>query len=383
MDNVDRATDGNPAQKPFARAGVIGLGLIGGSIARSLQCKAGIPVVGLDIDRAVIDAAISQNVLDCGGVISPDDSCAAVVDRQAWQLLHDCEVVFICAPAQAVPRLVRLAADFCPGLLTDVASVKQPIMDQVAPDRFVGGHPMAGSERQGFQFSSETLLENAVYVLCLHPETQLAYATLRKFEALIRLIGATPVILDAAEHDRAVAAVSHLPHVAASALSLFAARSDEGSLTRLAAGGFRDITRIASSDPLLWAGISLDSRRCLLPALRDYIAILNEYARAIDEKDQTALHRLFYQAAQYRNNLPVDGRGALVAHSMLTVYVSDKPGVLGHVTTLLGENGINISNIRIKELRTYEGGCLQLMLPDGNQAVKAAWLLKEAGYVCD
>ncbi len=383
MDSNDRTTGGSAAHKPFARAGVIGLGLIGGSIARALQSKAGIPVVGLDIDRSVIDTAKSQNVLASGGVICPDDSSGAVADRQAWLLLQDCDVVFVCTPAHTVPRLIRLASDFCPGLLTDVASVKQPIMDQVAPDRFIGGHPMAGSERQGYLFSAETLLENAVYVLCLHPETRLPYTTIRRFEALIRLIGATPVMLDAAEHDRAVAAVSHLPHVAASALSLLAARSDEGSLTRLAAGGFRDITRIASSDPLLWAGISLDSRRCLLPTLQDYIAILNEYARAIEEKDQTALHRLFYQAAQYRNSLPVDGRGALVAHSMLTVYVSDKPGVLGQVTTLLGENGINISNIRIKELRTYEGGCLQLMLPDGNQAVKAAWLLKEAGYVCD
>ena len=384
MDSNNLTTGGSAVQNTtFARAGIIGLGLIGGSIARALQCRAGIPVVGLDIDGSVIETALSEGVLASGGVISPDDGAGTEVDRRAWNLLQDCDVVFVCAPAQAVPHLVRLAAGFCPGLLTDVASVKQPIMDQVDLDRFIGGHPMAGSERQGYQFSSEFLLENAVYVLCLHPETQLAYATLRKFEALIRLIGATPVILDAAEHDRAVAAVSHLPHVAASALALLAARSDEGSLARLAAGGFRDITRIASSDPLLWAGISLDSRSCLLPALRDYVSILNEYARAIDEKDQTALHRLFYQAAQYRNSLPVDGRGALVAHSMLTVYVSDKPGVLGQVTTLLGENGINISNIRIKELRTYEGGCLQLMLPDGNQAVKAAWLLKEAGYVCD
>lgn len=381
--NVVNGATGSPAQKPFGKVGVIGLGLIGGSIARAIRRRAGLPVVGLDLDRTVLDAAIEESVLERGAVIAPDDCSGSVTDPDAWQLLRDCDVVFICTPAHTVPRLVLLASDYCPGLLTDVAGIKQPILEQVTSDRFIGGHPMAGSERQGYRFSSETLLENAVYVLCLPAQSRLPYDLLRRFEALIHLIGATPIVLDAGEHDRAVAAVSHLPHVAASALALLAARSDEGTLTRLAAGGFRDITRIASSDPQLWTGISLDSRRRLLPILNDYIALLREYAQAIEAKDQGALHRLFFQAAQYRNSLPVDGRGALVAQSMVTVYISDKPGVLGQVTTLLGEQGINISNIRIKELRAYEGGCLQLMLPDASQAVRAAWLLKEAGYVCD
>jgi prephenate dehydrogenase len=154
-------------------------------------------------------------------------------------------------------------------------------------------------------------------------------------------------------------------------------------LTRLAAGGFRDITRIASSDARLWSGISLESRQALLPVLKEFNQIISEFIESLEFRDEKELHKLFYQASQYRGSLPVDGRGALSANSMLTVYITDKPGVLGHVTTLLGNNGINISNIRIRELRAYEGGCLQLMLQDGNQAIKAAWLLQEAGYVCD
>jgi prephenate dehydrogenase len=211
----------------------------------------------------------------------------------------------------------------------------------------------------------------------------LSYQDIHWFEELIRLCGATPLHMDAADHDRAVAAVSHLPHVAAAALSLLAARADEGSLSHLAAGGFRDITRIASSDPSLWAGISLQSRTMLLPLVKAYAALLEEFSVALEASDGTALYRLFFQAAQYRNALPVDGRGALTAHGSLTVYVKDRPGELGRITTLLGENNINISNIRIRELRTYEGGCLQLLLPDSGQAVRAAWLLKEAGYECD
>ncbi len=374
--NTDRGTT-------FSCAGVIGLGLIGGSIARALKNRAGLAVVGLDTDQAVIEQATASAVLTSGGVISENDRPGHVSDEQAWQLLRDCDVVFVCTPAATVAMTVELASAYTTGLLTDVASVKKPIMDKVSCDRFIGGHPMAGSERRGFSFSSEMLLENAVYVLCLGDDTRLPFTTVKRFEQLIRLIGATPIHLDAVVHDQAVAAVSHLPHVAAAALALLAARRDDGTLTRLAAGGFRDITRIASSDARLWSGISLESRQALLPVLKEFNQIISEFIESLEFRDEKELHKLFYQASQYRGSLPVDGRGALSANSMLTVYITDKPGVLGHVTTLLGNNGINISNIRIRELRAYEGGCLQLMLQDGNQAIKAAWLLQEAGYVCD
>jgi prephenate dehydrogenase len=361
----------------FRRAGIIGLGLIGGSLARALHTRAGLDIVALDQDAHALALARQDQILADGAVIGGGS------DDRAWQLLSSCDIVFVCTPARTVPELARRAAIYCGGLITDVASVKKPIMDQVDLDRFVGGHPMAGSERQGYAFSSDILLENAIYVLCIKPDSVLPYALIRNLEDLIRLIGATPVHLDALDHDRAVAAVSHLPHIVAAGLSLLAARSDHGTLAGLAAGGFRDITRIASADPALWAGISIESRAELLPLLDQYLDLLGEYRSALASSDQRGLHRLFYQAAQYRNSLPVDGRGALTAHSSLTVYVPDRPGVLGHITTLLGEHQINISNIRIRELRTYEGGCLQLLLPDSSQAVKAAWLLQEAGYVCD
>ncbi|NLO34861.1 MAG: prephenate dehydrogenase [Clostridiaceae bacterium] len=372
-----------PRVRPLVKAAVIGLGLIGGSIAKALRTRAALTVVGLDIDPAVLEQARSEQVLADSGTIHPDDGPEHVADTGPWSLLQDCDIVFICTPASTIARLAHLAAAWCPGLITDVASVKRPVLEQVRLDRFIGGHPMAGSERQGYAHATPGLLENAVYVLCLPPDSNLPHARVRQLEDLIRKIGATPMHLDAAEHDRAVAAVSHLPHVVASALALLAARSDQGTLSRLAAGGFRDITRIASSDPRLWSGISLESSRCLLPQLTQYRAILDEYIQAIEAGDSHALHQLFYEAAHYRNSLPLDGRGALTAHSTLTVYVDDKPGVLGQVTTLLGTHGINISNIRIRELRAYEGGCLQLVLPDGRQAARAAWLLQEAGYVCD
>ncbi len=371
MQNIDLLS------KPFSRAGIIGLGLIGASLARAIGQRAGLAVTGLDTKQEVIQQALADQVIDQGAVLQPDTS------QQALALLADCDLVFICTPPATVAELVNQAGDYCPGLITDVASVKEPILAQIKLDRFVGGHPMAGKEKQGYAFAAENLFENAIYALCVPEQTSLPYNSIKNLQDLIRRIGAEPYLLTAAVHDRAVAAVSHLPHLAAAGLALLAARTDDGALSRLAAGGFRDITRIASADPALWAAISLESKPFLLPALDSYIGVLHEYAAAIRAGDSKAVEQLFFQAAHYRNNLPAAGRGALAAASTLTVYVSDKPGVLGHITTLLGENEINISNIKIKEQRAYEGGCLQLLLADASQAIKAAWLLEEAGYECD
>lgn len=249
---------------------------------------------------------------------------------------------------------------------------------------------MAGSERVGYGASSEGLFENAVYVLCIPTdmnalnEASSAFADqMEQLESVIRRIGAFPLHLTPETHDQAVAAISHLPHVAASALTLLASRHDQGVLGRLAAGGFRDITRIASSDADLWTAICLSARPALLPLIDAYRSTLAEFAESLETGNASALRKLFADAADYRNSLPIDGRGALEALSTLTVYLSDQPGELGKVTTLLGHHGINIRNMRIRDFRTYEGGVLQILLPDSRQAKDAADLLKEAGYEID
>lgn len=364
-------------EEALPQVGIVGLGLIGGSIARSLSLH-GCRLTGLDPDPAVLEQALQDGVLSRSRLLPLDSE-----DDQAWQVLEDCQVVFLCTPAATIPRFVQQIRPHTQALLTDVASVKKPVLEQITDKRFIGGHPMAGSEKQGYAHSSAALLENAVYVLCIPDQTSITVHEIRQFEHLIRLTGATPFELDARRHDRAVAAISHLPHIAASALSMLAALQADDALSRLAAGGFRDITRIASSNPRLWSGISMESRQELLPLLDTYIDLLKQFREDLSGFQENNLHRFFFQAAQYRGSLPVDGRGALMAQSALNVYINDRPGVLGQVTTLLGEHHINISNIRIREFRTYEGGCLQLLLPDSAQAAQAAWLLKEAGYECD
>jgi prephenate dehydrogenase len=399
------------------RVGVVGLGLIGGSLARALARRAHARVTGIDPDPDVISRALAEGTLYQGatmprqpegqgssqtaaahsimtafqnagtpgpaGMAQETTAPAPAEAKSCWQLLSDCQVVFLCTPPSTIPRLVREIRPHTSAILTDVASVKKPILDQVNDERFVGGHPMAGSEKHGYAHARENLFENAAYVLCIPAHSTLTIPEYRQLEQLIAAIGATPLCLDAETHDRAVAVVSHLPHVAAAALSLLAARQGDNNLTRLAAGGFRDITRIASSDATLWSQISLESRDQLLPVLEQYLAVLQEFRDYLSSGDLDHLRQYFFQASQYRGSLPMDGRGALLTQSVLNVYIPDQPGVIGKVTTLLGEHAINITNLRIREFRTYEGGSLELLLPDSAQAARAAWLLKEAGYECD
>ena len=385
---LDQSAENKPAKSicPVKTIGLVGLGLIGGSLARAIRQYTDCIIIALDRDPSAISQAMADLVINQGAVISqqPEDIVQSpFADKMAWSLLEPCEIVFICTPVDLVPIFAKQASLFTDAMITDVASVKKPVMDNIELDRFVGGHPMAGSEKHGYRHASESLFENAIYVLCVPESSKLAFSEIKQLETLILTIRATPLHMAPDAHDFAVAAVSHLPHVVASGLALLASRNDKGDLARLAAGGFRDITRIASADAQLWADISSHSARELAPLIDQMIQILTEFRQALDQEHQKSLEQYFFQAAQYRQSLPTDGRGALAAQSMLTVYINDKPGELGRVTTLLGKEGVNISNIRIREFRAYEGGCLQLLIKDSLQASRAAWMLKEAGYVCD
>ena len=367
--------DGNGSipREGIKRVGILGLGLIGGSLAKALRRKAGVPyIVAIDTDPEAGRKALEEGVID-----------AFARPAEGYSLFDGCDLVLLCAPLPVIIGILPELAKLNIGILSDVGSVKEQVMDAVSLSNFIGGHPMAGSERHGYACSNVTLFENAMYVLCIGDNCEVSAARLGEFESLIRAIGAAPVRMTPEEHDRRVAAISHLPHVAASALSLLAARLDDGQLGALAAGGFRDITRIASSDAALWADITAGSSKRLVPILSQYIELLSTVREQLEGEDRRAVESFFKQAAHYRNSLPVGGRGALDATSSLTVYLEDKPGELGSITTLLGKENINIRNINIRNFRTYEGGQLHLLLGDSAQAVRAYSLLKEAGYECD
>ena len=380
-----------------ACVGIVGLGLIGGSLARALKKRAGIKwIIAYDRNPESLRQALEDGSVDEIHPLDPDTGTDTGTDERFASPLPDfsalsrADLIFICTPVHTVATIAEAICAVSSGLVTDVASTKSAVCHAVRAPNFIGGHPMAGSERGGYGASAEGLFENAVYVLCVPADlnaptsASTAFAKqLEQLETVIRRIDAFPLYLTPEIHDQAVAAISHLPHVAASALTLLASRHDQGVLGRLAAGGFRDITRIASSDADLWTAICLSARPALLPLIEAYRSTLAEFAESLETGDAGALRKLFADAADYRNSLPIDGRGALEALSTLTVYLSDQPGELGKVTTLLGHHGINIRNMRIRDFRTYEGGVLQILLPDSRQAKDAADLLKEAGYEID
>lgn len=349
--------------------GVIGLGLIGGSIAKALQGKNGIDkIVAMTRNEKAITAALSEGIIQAG----------TTNDHAIFQ---NCSVVFICVPVGQIYEHVTKISMHCKGIITDAGSTKQGIMEKMKGTgyRFIGGHPMAGSERTGYFASNATLFENAVYILCPQEDSQAEdISTLKQ---LAKQMGAIPLVMDAGDHDKTVAAVSHLPHIEASALCLMAEAAGENA-KRLAAGGFRDITRIASGSPEMWVDIALDASKPIAAILEEHIHSLQKVQRAVQDKDEVYLQEFFARAKTYRDALPAKGSGAVQGMPQLLLEVPDRPGVLRDVTAKLGDAGINIKDISIQNIREYEGGTLRLTVQDGDCAAKAMNLLTKAGYAC-
>jgi len=361
--------------------GIAGLGLIGGSIAWAFKSS--------DlVEKVIVYERTTKNLAKAIelGVITSESGCEL-------ECLRDCDVIFICQPVDIVPfTAAKLAAITSldgkrrGAMLTDVGSAKSEIMDKVKElgvARFIGGHPMAGSEKVGFGAASPTLLENAIYVVCAGDSYDYS-EDVELLELLIKDLGAIPVRMQAPAHDRVVAVISHLPHMLASALCTYAAgESEHDEMVKvLAAGGFKDITRIASSNPDMWTEIALDSRAALLPVMSNFVNEVERLIKAIEAKDSEAICAILEAGRVFRNEVAMSGRGILQGLPEIRVDVSDKPGEIGKVTSLLGENNINIQNINIQHTRAYEGGTMRLTLQNERDMTRARELLVSEGFAC-
>ncbi|NJP40316.1 prephenate dehydrogenase [Oscillospiraceae bacterium HV4-5-C5C] len=364
---------------------ILGLGLIGSSLARAFKQRAAEltgRVIVYDRKPEVLRQALADGSADEAYQLDQMDSAGT-----DFTPLKDCGAVFICTPVAVIPRLAQAVAARTAALITDVGSVKAPLLTQLEGLRYIGGHPMAGSERVGYACGRASLFEDAIYVFCPpagREQDPQVLADTAWLSALAAAIGASPLVLAAERHDEAVAAISHLPHVVASGLVNTAVGRQDDLRQRLAAGGFRDITRIASSDPELWSGICLQNRGPLLRQLAACIRQLDDFRHALTERDAEALSRYFAQARDSRDRLPdTDSRGSLQAEALLTAEISDRPGELGRLATLLGEAGISIRNMGIRHARPYEGGRLSVYLADPADLRRASALLRQAGYDCE
>lgn len=359
---------------PALTFGFVGLGLIGGSIAKAVrQTMPDSKIIAYDINSDTLTLAKKEGIANI--VLSAiDDS------------FGQCDYLFLCAPVSKNDENIRTLAKFIDKdcTITDVGSVKTDIHSHInelgLSSRFIGGHPMAGSERIGYQNSKAILLENAYYILT--PTREVPVEKVTAYKKLVETLGAIPLILSFEEHDYVTAAISHLPHVIASSLVNLVQDSDSenGIMKMIAAGGFKDITRIASSSPVMWQQICLTNTENIISLLNDYIGALTIIREKLETRDATALFDFFEKARNYRESFIEASSGPIKKTYSLTVDILDKTGSLASVATLLAENNINIKNIGIVHNREFEAGTLRIEFYEEISIEQAASVLEGKGY---
>ncbi len=347
----------------------IGLGLIGGSIARALKrARPDICIMAYMRTRSKLEQAKQEGVID-------------VILDGIGEALLECDLIFLCTPVEYNAQyLTQLCPFLKPGaLLTDVGSTKTKIHEEVARQGlshcFVGGHPMAGSEKTGYESSSDHLLENAYYIVTPPEGTGSPLSdNARRLIAVAETIGALPLVLDYREHDRIVAAISHLPHLIASSLVNLVKDSDtpEGTMKQVAAGGFKDITRIASASPEMWEQICMTNTAPITDMLERYIASLNQILEEVRTGQSDAVYRLFETSREYRNSITDRVKGSIEPSYAFSVDVADEIGAISTIAVILAAKGISIKNIGINNNREHGEGALKIAFYD-EASMEEAW----------
>ena len=352
----------------------IGLGLIGGSVAKALKLhNDNIMIKVYDTDSKSLELAFRERTADTVYSFINEEFC-------------QCDYLFLCAPVSINLQILEMIAPMLSPncIVTDVGSVKNPIHKKIhelhLQSKFIGGHPMTGSERVGYLNSNASLLENAYYVLT--PEPDVDKPKVDAFHTLIHSTGALPLVLNVKRHDETTAAISHLPHLIASSLVNLVKYSDDENATfkTLAAGGFKDITRIASASPRLWQQISLENQQNILRFLDIYIHNLSELKDQLTDGNKDYLYNFFETARDYRDSFSDGHSGPFIKQYVLTVDIPDKSGALADVVNLLAGEDISIKNIGIVHNREYQEGVLRMEFYSMNDYKNAIFLLVENQY---
>jgi prephenate dehydrogenase len=358
------ATGGSTPGGP-RRALVVGTGLIGGSLGLALRSRDWY-VTGWDADAARAAEALALGVLDAVG----DDPTA--------------EIAIVATPVASVGTIVRDLLDDPTRrgdlVVSDVSGVKAPVVAAIDHPRFVGGHPMAGSEQAGLGGADPNLFTGATWVLT--PTTGTDLDAFSRLQAVVTSLGADVVALSPADHDRLVAVVSHVPHLVAATLMNAAAEDaqEDAALLRLAAGGFRDMTRVAAGQPGIWPDVCADNAGAIVAALDHVLTDLTEMRDRVADADRAGLLDVLERASTARRSLPARAtRPERLAE--LRVPVPDREGVLAEITTLAGDLGINIYDIEIAHSAEGPRGVLMLVV-DGAAGTRLRDAVNARGYRC-
>lgn len=352
------------------KVAIIGLGLIGGSIAKALkQMNPSFTIIGCDRPE-VIEKAKADSTIDIG-----IDNVRASADA---------DLIFLCVPVDTTISMLKtlapLVMDYT--IITDVSGIKgkiQQLWDSLnSKGLYIGGHPMTGKERGGYDFSDPLLFENSVYIINdtinNHPEGKVLLH-------IITMLGARIVLLNPELHDKVVANVSHLPQLLSVAL-MNNADKEEHSIKFLdfAAGGFRDMTRIASSDFSIWAPVLKYNSKEIVTALDSLISALSSMKSNVAEGKLNALSSAFETARHQRDEIPKNTKGFITPLHDIFVFVNDEPGIISKISSILYQQGINIKDIELLKIREGTGGTFRLSFDSDEDAVTAERFIKSLGF---
>jgi prephenate dehydrogenase len=348
---------------------ISGLGLMGASLALSIrQNIENVRLVGHDFPE-IETQALKRGIIDDVAANWPHG-------------LTDADLVFLCSPLKVIKKQLREIAQLIGEntVVTDIGSTKEELAKLAAILNFkgiyVGGHPMTGAEKNGLDAADVLLYENAVYVIC-NPSPSIHPQITEKLFPVLEAIKARILLLDAAAHDKIMAAISHLPQlIAVSLINLAGEKNANGSpYFELAAGGFRDLTRIASSSIEVWQDIISSNRENVKKILEDFIKVLKKNSDKMDD-----LNALFEDANNFRQQLPRKTKGFLSPLTDVLAQVTDETGAVAKISIALWKKNIDIRDIELLKVREKEGGVFRLSFSHYTEAEQAVEVLHSINY---
>jgi len=356
----------------FKNVGIIGLGLIGGSLAKAIkkyQLADRITAYNrtpINLEQALKDRSI--------------DMATSTINT----VFEDCDIIFMCLPVdvniEIAKKLSTIVSKTC--IITDVSSTKTEICDTMKSIdiNFIGGHPMTGSEKTGYIASNELIFENAYYIFT--KDTLTNPDDINKLIQFTKAIKAIPIIMDSDQHDFVTATISHVPHVIASGLVNIVKELDlpEGYMHDLAAGGFKSITRIASSSPDVWQQICASNQENIIKVLDYYIQYLGDVKKNLENYDANYVQDFFKNARDYRNSFVEHQPSSLPNYYAISIDVFDQTGIIAKVATDLSKEGISIKNIGVVNNREHVSGILEIVFYEQDHMERAIKILESNDY---
>ncbi len=353
------------------KVGIIGIGFLGGSLARSLSKSSKVEsIIAFDTNTESLIKAQSEGVIN-------------KYTTEVNEEFKDCNIIFICTPVSFITEYAKIlegiVREDC--VITDIGSTKKTIIEGVKnlDINFVGGHPMIGSERSGFETSKEILFENSYYIIVKSKKSN--ESSLEILKELVLELKAIPIVINEDEHDYITAVISHVPHIVAYSLVNLLKQSDDVNETMktLAAGGFKDITRIASSDPTMWENICHENKEQILKVMDDLLDIFEKVKKQIKDGERDDIYNFFEESKNFRDsfvNRKINGN----TMPELDVSIKDENGAIAKVTTILSNNNIGIKNIEVVNNRENNYGALKIIFPSYFKRDEALNILKDNGF---